>query len=196
MCTIHLVSLGKGFMFNEDENNLDNDLDNATKLIIDKYKGIKEKLNRGDIIENVDDSGYRSEGVYMWNGLKLIDLCYDIDDYGSPSKEFIIFTEFHPFYWHTIERYINWEHDSCSNMYWHSPTPQHLVTIKNFIQPTYSNRNFLFYMEKNKLTISDGHDRVIMNLKYINAFFNGEQFTLLSEYSHSHNIDMYSLYPI
>ena len=95
-----------------------------------KYPGITNVMKRGDIIENVTESGYRSQGIYMWDGKKVIEQNTDWDDYGSPSTEFRLITEFPPGYWD--QWYGRNEHlpvkkwcriDAESQFYWHSNEP-------------------------------------------------------------------------
>lgn len=41
----------------------------------------------GDVLIDLNDVGYRNQGVYFWNGA-IIGSCYDFDDYGSVPLEF------------------------------------------------------------------------------------------------------------
>ena len=90
--TVHLVSVGK------DESDYYT-LSKMSKRLEKKHPGITKAMKRGDIIENIDESGYRSQGVYMWDGKRVIHQNHDWDDYGSPSQEFLLLTEFPPGYW-------------------------------------------------------------------------------------------------
>jgi len=61
-------------------------------------------IKRGDIIEIDDVSGYRNDGKVIWDGNTVMNLCFDIDDYGSVPPEFTIGTEFLADHWiHVIE---------------------------------------------------------------------------------------------
>lgn len=51
-------------------------------------------IRRGDIIYFQKFGAYRNDGVYMYDGKKIVDLNYDIDDYGSVSQEFLAIDEF------------------------------------------------------------------------------------------------------
>jgi len=62
-----------------------------------KYPDFRLSLRRGDIIENVEESGYRSNGVYFYDGRGIINLDIDFNDYGSIP--FVVFEEFAPDYW-------------------------------------------------------------------------------------------------
>jgi hypothetical protein len=122
--TVHLVALGK---LSEHCHIPSNDYLNR------KYPGITNAMRRGDIIENVTESGYRSQGVYMWDGKKVIEQNTSWDDYGSPSEEFKVVTEFPPGYWDktmgelktqsglNIKKWCRIEADS--QFYWHSDYP-------------------------------------------------------------------------
>lgn len=70
-------------------------------------KKLKPFLRRGDLLENVADSGYRSSGVRMYDGKKVVDLCYDYDDYGSVGPEFVVYREFNPCYWDYSSMNVN-----------------------------------------------------------------------------------------
>ena len=120
---VHLVALGKrGKNYHDIPSN---------DYLNRKYPGITNMMKRGDIIENVTESGYRSQGIYMWNGKKVIERNTDWDDYGSPSTEFRIITEFPPGYWDQCfgsDECLpvkNWcRIDAESQFYWHSDYPE------------------------------------------------------------------------
>ena len=48
------------------------------------------------------DNGYRHQGMYIFNGQKLIHLDDEPDDYGSIPEEFQVIKEFPPMYWSYI----------------------------------------------------------------------------------------------
>jgi hypothetical protein len=113
MATIHIVS----FTIDEDYRPTIEDLEA-------KYPGIAKKMKRGDIIENINDTGYRSCGSYMYNGEEVIERNFEYDDYGSPSIEFKLITEFAPGYWDQSlnEQMLNtiaWEKGAETEFYWH-----------------------------------------------------------------------------
>lgn len=58
-----------------------------------KYKHL---LKRGDVIGilNHPGYGYRNDGKLMWDGEKLVDLEFEIDEYGSVPSIFIVGKEF------------------------------------------------------------------------------------------------------
>jgi hypothetical protein len=49
----------------------------------------------GDFIVNDYQSGYRNDGVYMWDGVNVVDLDFADDEYGSLPKKFRVWEE-HP----------------------------------------------------------------------------------------------------
>lgn len=91
------------FLYKGDE---DDEEGNITKKDLAK---IKPWLRKGDLLENVSQSGYRSEGVKIYDGKKVIDLGYEIDDYGHPGEEFVVYREFNPLYW-------NYDSLNCYNI--------------------------------------------------------------------------------
>ena len=69
--------------------------------IVDLCTYSKYKVARGDMVINTSDSeyGYRSCGMYFFNGKTLVKPCTEYDDYGTVPSEFDIITEFPPGYW-------------------------------------------------------------------------------------------------
>ena len=45
------------------------------------------KIQRGDLIQ-LEWLQYRNDGSYLWDGNKVINLCYEYDDYGTVPPEF------------------------------------------------------------------------------------------------------------
>lgn len=68
-----------------------------------KYKHL---LKRGDVIGvlNYPGYGYRNDGKVMWDGERLVDLEYEIDEYGSVPPIFIVGKEF--------DSALYWQQDS------------------------------------------------------------------------------------
>lgn len=71
------------------------------------YPGIKGMVKRGDIFEDIDESGYRSEGVFLYDGNKTIGQGRDFDPYGYPPDELKLIIEFPPGYWDVDNLIIN-----------------------------------------------------------------------------------------
>ena len=61
----------------------------------------KYDLRRGDIIFDTDDCnyGYRSAGMYFFDGVRILPPCSEYDDYGLVPTEFPLIVEFPPGYW-------------------------------------------------------------------------------------------------
>lgn len=100
-------------------------------LLKKKFPYLIGRLRHGDIIENIAESGYRSEGVIMYynDGAveKLVNQNFEYDDYGSPSTEFELF-DFTGGYWdkkysvHNHKLNVNFNTEGPllnSNFYWH-----------------------------------------------------------------------------
>lgn len=67
-----------------------------------KFNPIKDyQIRRGDTI-CFGGRKYRNEGVWIWDGKKIIPLDTDIDDYGSVPTEFKVGKEFAPDHWSKI----------------------------------------------------------------------------------------------
>lgn len=135
-------------------------------------KSLKSFLVRqGDIIENLNESGYRSDGRYMLdiidNEIKIISLNYDIDDYGSPNERFT-YPDFPADYWNDNKLKVI---GGKPKSYWHSYLPPIVINkhinnkkyyacvIKNIEIPwymTYNYKNneyilFLNWIEEDKI---------------------------------------------
>ena len=66
-------------------------------------------IRRGDVLENVDQSGYRANGVYFFDvdptthGLMICNMDFCWDDYGCIPRSFEVITQFpDPSHWHNL----------------------------------------------------------------------------------------------
>lgn len=106
--TVHLISMN---------------MENVDDILVCKYierihPGMTSLFVRGDIIENVLESGYRSEGVYFFDGKDIVNQYTGYDDYGTPPLDFNVISEFPLNYWvdcNIQSRYVDGE----SKFYWH-----------------------------------------------------------------------------
>jgi hypothetical protein len=71
------------------------------------FATLKPHLRRGDLLEDVNQSGYRSEGLYIYNGKTVEHLDDTLDDYGCIGPKYLIYKEFNPHYWHTETMNVN-----------------------------------------------------------------------------------------
>jgi len=106
-----------------------------TRFIKERYPKLVEQADHGDVLENAADSGYRSTGVYMIarrggqksGAFRVVELDFEVDDYGSISSEFRAITDFPLNYWHlpSMPRVShggqrnNGQGRNCSKFYWH-----------------------------------------------------------------------------
>lgn len=118
---IHLVSFNcvwskslPDFQEDEDYEECPDDFCPTSKQLSITYN--ISDFQRGDIIVNSDMSGERSDGVWFWDGEKIIEKNTEYDDYGSPPKEFTAIDQFPPDYWSTT-------HIGDKHFYWHSNQP-------------------------------------------------------------------------
>jgi len=103
------------------------------------FPGIANNLKRGDLISNSDDSGYRAQGVSIFDGETANELSSVYDDYVHIPEDYCIITEFPPGYWdpkgfdehHTICYYTNSTGNPVeSDFYWHCDPEMELINIK------------------------------------------------------------------
>lgn len=87
--------------------------------INEKYPGLVSMMKRGDLVENINESGYRSNGIYCYDGEDIVYQNRTCDDYGMPSSSFKIVHEFPPGYWDNPEINNKFEPDHNSTFYWH-----------------------------------------------------------------------------
>ena len=84
--------------------------DNEENLTeIKNYKlndSFKDVIKEGDLIvfneSGEEEDRYRNEGVYIWDGKKLMELDSSIDDYGSIPPQFRIGKKFPVDHWTII----------------------------------------------------------------------------------------------
>jgi hypothetical protein len=97
-----------------------------------KYPEMINKMKRGDLVENAFESGYRSQGIYGYDGSELVDLETDYDPYGTPPNEFKLIEEFPPGYWDDPIQNNEFEPNIDSQFYWHSEYGLSKINLNNF----------------------------------------------------------------
>lgn len=127
-------------------------IDKNTKNLIEK---IKEHNGRsGDIIENIDSSGYRTEGISLYfkdlTEHSIVDLQFSHESYGHVGDQFSLGPEYPIGYWtHAFDhgKVINLTNnkDSISKAYWHdyqeNPEPLHIHNIRDNLQKSTINND-------------------------------------------------------
>lgn len=90
-------------------------LQEAANKILLNHNEILDMIKRGDIVQ-FDLITYRNDLKLIWDGTKLIDLEYDIDEYGHVPRQFNM-GEFPVNYWDkTISHnYIRWPTENIAN---------------------------------------------------------------------------------
>jgi len=93
------------------------------------HPGITKNVNHGDIIENCDFHGYRSDGLSMVyigsdNKKQVINIgCGDFSDC-NPNTQFKIFKDFVPSHWNLNKsKIITYKGGLESEAYWHDDGP-------------------------------------------------------------------------
>ena len=134
-------------------------------MLEEKYKGISKKLKRGDLIENLNESGYRSQGVYCFDGTDIVGQNLKFDDYGTPSTSFKLIKEFPPGYWD--EPIVNNDYEEGdSRFYWHFDVAYTNINLNeyNCFQKKENEISFT-YNNKRYLVKTDLYDKITMNEK-------------------------------
>jgi hypothetical protein len=126
--------------------------------IEDKYPELVPMMKRGDLIENVNESGYRTDGVYCYDGEDIVYLNKRYDDYGDPSSSFQLIKEFPPGYWDNPAINNKFEPTYDSNFYWHCDYAYSTINITEYND---------YVINTNNKTITFTHN----NKKYIVKYY-------------------------
>ena len=114
------------------------------KLLRTYFPFVVGKLRNGDIIEDVSESGYRSQGIVMYykknKTEKLINARSNVDDYGAPSMKFELF-DFPGGYWDKMysdtKHKLNINFDVAnpleSKFYWRADHGYAIMKSKSFV---------------------------------------------------------------
>jgi hypothetical protein len=136
-------------------------------------------LKKGDLIENIYESGYRTEGVYIIdydkskNNKYVSTLNYDYDDYGSISDNFLCFSEFE------ADHFMR---ANFKNASWHTNTigvstldiknknkKELFFNDSNILIYNYNKNKYLFDIEEDHLK-DEFYDNIINNKESIELF--------------------------
>lgn len=123
VCVVHLIDI-----------NLNEYTDECLE-ITNAYPHLIPLMKRGDIIENIRDSGYGADGLYFYNGHKIIYMYRDLDVFGTPPKEFRIITGFDILYWYpqnTITNNLFVGESFNSKFFWYNDCTYHFISSEQF----------------------------------------------------------------
>lgn len=157
--------------------------DYVQNLVLDELYGNNIDLIRGDLIL-FDKKHIANNGVYIFDGLNIIDLDYKVEDYGFLPEEFVVINNNVPInYWENITkitsvelvtvklgiRYCNkfwFNHlpvqDQCLNNLRYIGTDSRYIILTNF---TYNNKNYVIFDHYGYFKITD-FIRVNLNFDY------------------------------
>lgn len=83
----------------------DPDRDKVAIKILNRHLQVEpiEGIKTGDIVR-IFENPYINDGKYVWNGTKVVPLCFRIDDYGSIPSSFLVGTRSHykPNHWEDV----------------------------------------------------------------------------------------------
>lgn len=129
------------------------DLEGYMEYIKDNYPDIYNKLKYGDLVENGNESGYRSNGLYIvdeeYGNLKLSFLSNEPDDYGTIPLQYEGFIKFEPGFQFETIRDIR-----CKSYLHNNYAPVNLLFLlnkdwksnklyKNYCEFNYNNKNYI-----------------------------------------------------
>jgi hypothetical protein len=182
-CVIHLIKYKK---LSYDSDDSDNDNDNATAdaindFITDQYIDLWKMMKKGDLIEDINQSGYRAQGRYyvdddpkrkksiLKNGLIIRDLYTELDDYGSIPPHFFTITEFPIGYFDEDKIIVN--NKFCPKIkkesYWHSDVQPCFIDCKRLKLDKLTDDNiFVDYTDDN--TNDNMYTYIILRFKKSN----------------------------
>ncbi len=75
-----------------------------------------DQLKRGDLVIQASKFGYRNDGIYIFDGNKIVELANYPDEYGNIPSKFEVLSEFHPYTWvgsieHNSYVYFNYKNN-------------------------------------------------------------------------------------
>jgi len=122
--------------YHDNKNDIQNGKKSSFCLSIDDikqhYPVLIPLLKRGDLVENIHESGYRSQGVYCYDGQELVSQEKRYDDYGNPTSNFKLIHEFPPGYWDECTENNIYEPEHNSSFYWHGDQSYHEINLNDF----------------------------------------------------------------
>lgn len=141
------------------------------------------QIKRGDIIDTVKyEERYRNEGKFIWTGFEVIELSFDIDEYGAVHNSFIVSpNNFSPGYWVNNIAHNNfyfpcyqWRNEVCETLICNSLYSLTDTLYGFFI---YNGKPHYVFIEKENFDV-DSTKRNIMNYKNPFTFLYIEEVTL------------------
>lgn len=204
--TIHLIKCDKKI-------NNECDFENnklIENIIKDKYSLLIPLLKNGDIIENLNSSGYRSNGIYFvkttQKDFHILQQYFEYDDYGSINEEFKAFENIPLTFYYNCNTNNMYFPENNSKFYWHSvpylifdpiKTNIYQWTIndfKKFLNIYYkifihNNIKYLFFTNK----INEKELQDFIENKIINYFLYEKNYYTSLEYYKDENNDILKL---
>lgn len=141
-----------------------NDLSNALTYLHE----IKADLVRGDLILFDSEAGYRNNGVGIFTGTEIIELYYEIDDYGSLPPDFhVIEDNVSIGYWEYIDDTDTERGIDHNNIVWFDHTLVRDQCIRNIIYTV----------------IEDSKHAVLTSFT-----FNGQSYRIIYDYAYTDSV--------
>jgi hypothetical protein len=133
-------------------------VDKNTEHLIEKLQ--EQNARSGDIIENINESGYRTEGVSLFykdtNQSMIVKLQHSHEDYGHVGDQFSLGPEYPVGYWtYAFERgkviNLSKNRNAKSRAYWHdyeeNPEPLNIRNLTNVENSMYILNNGMYSIE-------------------------------------------------
>jgi hypothetical protein len=131
-CTFHL------YKYELDDR--DEDIKEITRIIKEEYPDLISKFKNGDMLENIEETGYRSSGIHFikktrpdTDEFEIIEKDTQYDDYGSPPQDFVTLTDFPIGYFHPKNCEVNnmYHPENTTELYWHCDDPGLFIAIRD-----------------------------------------------------------------
>lgn len=171
-CTTHIIPEGT-ITLKDEVLPSKKELDRTLKYL--QSKNIHPQF--GDLVMFEEYSGYRNDGITIFDGKKIIDLARDPDDYGTLPKKFRVLqknengSRFPLFYWHNLTENEDWQGITHNTYVWFDHRPYVDELIKNI---TYDNKLFMSTSNVNNYAlythlINDDGTKIYIVLCYIDS---------------------------
>jgi hypothetical protein len=184
----HCKSYAVSALYDDDEKD-HYDANTLRTKVLGRLHNLNYDLVRGDLILFEGFDGYRNDGVDIYDGCKIINLDYDIDDYGALPKEFTVIKNGVPVdYWYNYNENEDQKGVDHNQIIWINISEVKQQCIDNIIEIDgdlyttfiYDNKEYKIYAhhDGNKITftIDQFKDILVNNDVLLSDYQNEDDF--------------------